>query len=348
MKSYLTFVIVFLVAYLSLPILRGLAYRFNIFDLPGGRKIHKIATPLLGGASLYTGLIVGLFINQQVISLFLPIIIGATLVFVLGLVSDIIDLSARVRIICQFIIAFIVISMGVHVTFVPKIYGKELLEHIITAIWLVGVTNAYNYLDGLDGLAAGSAAINLFCFSVILYTTGQYALGLLVISLIASCLAFLPYNLKNNKIFLGEAGSTFLGFMLAGIGLVGDWASNNVVKLSIPILVLGVPIFDMIFTTIMRIGGGKVKNFMEWLKYSGKDHFHHYLVDLGFRPIGSVIFIYFLTFSLGISAINVSNDDVIGSLLAILHASIIFGVIATLMVIGKRRRSGWSAIEKSP
>jgi len=339
MKSILTFIISFTAVFFSLPLLRALAVRFNILDFPGSRKMHKIATPLLGGAALYVGLIAGLFFNTPNISLFLPVILGATFIFILGFVNDVTPLSARLRFLCQFLTALIVVCMGVHVDFVPKCYWKDILEALITAIWFVGVTNAYNYLDGLDGLAAGSAAINLLCFSIILYLTGQYSLGLLAISLIASCVAFLPYNFQKRKIFLGEAGSTFLGFILAGIGLVGNWAGDNIVKVSIPIVVLGVPIFDMIFTTVMRIKEGKVRSLIEWLQYGGKDHFHHYLVDLGLRPIGSVIFIYCITLSLGISGIVISNGAAIEGFLGIIQASIILGMIGMLIVTGKKHSS---------
>jgi len=159
--------------------------------------------------------------------------------------------------------------------------------------------------------------------------------------LIAACLGFLPYNFRKDKMFLGDAGSTFIGFILASLALVGYWAEDSLVKISIPVLILGVPIFDMIFTTIMRVKDGKVKTVLEWLEYGGKDHFHHYLVDLGLRPSGATIFIYFITLSLGISAIMVSNDPAFDAFLALLQACIIFGIIATIIVIGKRRRSGW-------
>ncbi len=339
MKSILTFIISFTAAFLSLPLLRALAVRFKILDFPGKRKMHRVATPLLGGAALYIGLTAGLFFNTRNISLFFPVILGATSIFILGLVNDVTPLSARLRFLWQFLIALIVVSMGIHVDFVPKCYWKDILEALITAVWFVGITNAYNYLDGLDGLAAGSAAINLFCFSSILYMTGQYPLGLLAISLIASCAAFLPYNFQKRKIFLGEAGSTFLGFILAGIGLVGNWAGDNIVKISIPVVVLGVPIFDMIFTTVMRIKEGKVRSLIEWLQYGGKDHFHHYLVDLGLRPVGSVLFIYCITLSLGISAIVISNGSAIEGFLGIIQASIILGMIGMLIVTGKKHSS---------
>ncbi|MCX5679171.1 MAG: MraY family glycosyltransferase [Candidatus Omnitrophica bacterium] len=338
MKSILTFVISFLAAFFSLPLLRALAVRFKIFDFPGERKVHKVATPLMGGAALYIGLIAGLLFNTPNILIFLPVVLGATLIFILGMTNDVVELSARLRFLWQFLIALVVVYMGVHVNFVPKGYWKDILEALITAIWFVGVTNAYNYLDGLDGLAAGSAAINLLCFSVILYMTGQYPLGLMAISLIASSIAFLPYNFQKRKIFLGEAGSTFLGFILAGISLVGNWAGDNAVKLSIPIIVLGVPIFDMIFTTVMRIKEGKVKNIIEWLQYGGKDHFHHYLVDLGLGPVGAVLFIYCVTLALGISAITVSNGIAMEGFLGIAQASIILAIIGILIVVGKRQR----------
>jgi UDP-GlcNAc:undecaprenyl-phosphate/decaprenyl-phosphate GlcNAc-1-phosphate transferase len=170
-----------------------------------------------------------------------------------------------------------------------------------------------------------------------LFTSGQVNLAILSFIIIASCLGFLPYNLKNAKIFLGDAGSTFIGFTLAGIALMGNWAQDNIVKISIPILVLGVPIFDMCFTTIMRVREGKVKTVIEWLKYGGKDHFHHYLVDLGLTHFGAVAFIYFVTLSLGISAIMVSNDRAFEAFLSLSQAAIIFGVVATLIVAGKRK-----------
>jgi UDP-GlcNAc:undecaprenyl-phosphate GlcNAc-1-phosphate transferase len=272
----------------------------------------------------------------------MPILVGGTLILILGIVEDIWGVSAQARIGCQLIIALGMIVSGVRVDFLPGTAWGNAIEVLITCLWIVGLTNAYNYLDGLDGLASGSASINLFFFAIILYGTGQYALGLIAVILIAGCLGFLPYNLhRKNKIFLGEAGSTFLGFTLACIGIQGTWAQDNAVRLFIPILILGVPIFDMIFTTVMRVREGKVKTIIEWLQYGGKDHFHHYLVDVGLSTWGAVLFIYAITISLGISAYMVSNDKFQEGLLTIAQSAIIFWVIAVLMVMGKRRRSGW-------
>ena len=339
MTTFLSFVVSFVAVFLTMPIFRQLAVRLKIVDLPSRRKIHKRATPLLGGAAIYFGLLCGVLFDHRFFKPILPLLLGSIIIVALGVIDDTKGLRASFRFFCEVIVALIVVSFGQRITFLPFKFWGDFAEVIITIIWIVGVINAYNYLDGLDGLAAGSAIINLLCFSIILFKTGQYYLSLFAAILIGACLGFLPYNFKKAKVFLGDAGSTLLGFSLAYIALAGDWASDNIVKISIPVLILGVPIFDMIFTTIMRIKEGKVKTLLEWLKYGAKDHFHHYLVDLGFTTTGAVIFIYFVTLSLGISAILLSNDPAIEALLSLLQASIIFGIIATLIVIGKLHRS---------
>ncbi|MCM8780895.1 MAG: undecaprenyl/decaprenyl-phosphate alpha-N-acetylglucosaminyl 1-phosphate transferase [Candidatus Omnitrophica bacterium] len=341
----LGFLISFLAVYLSTPIFRKLAVRLKILDLPNKRKIHRKVTPLLGGLAIYLGILLGMCVDLKSLQFFLPAILGTTFIVILGVIDDKRGLSAQVRFFCQVLISLILIFSGTRITFLPESLWGNIGEVILTILWLVGVTNAYNYLDGMDGLACGSAVINLLCFLIILYKTVQRELLILPVTLMASCLGFLRYNnFKRAKIFLGDAGSTLLGFLLAYISLAGNWAQDNVVKISIPILILGVPIFDMIFTTIMRIREEKIKTLIQWLQYGGRDHFHHYLVDLGLLPKGAVVFIYFVSLSLGLSAIVLSDDSAWEAFLTLLQASIIFGIIATLIVVGKRRRSGWGKV----
>lgn len=129
--------------------------------------------------------------------------------------------------------------------------------------------------------------------------------------------------------------------MLAGIGVIGKWAEDSIVRVLIPVLILGVPVFDMIFTTIVRIKEEKAKTFVDWITFGGKDHFHHYLVYLGFLPLGAVLFIWTITFALGLSAVMVSNDKAWEGIITLFQALIIFAIIGVLMVIGRRHRSGW-------
>ncbi len=344
MRIPLLFCLIILVVAVITPLVRKVALKLGIVDLPGGRKIHAHPMPLLGGLAIYLGVLTGVLIRFNSLTIYMPIFISASFILIIGIIDDVKGLSAQFRMLCQLLAALLVIYYGFRISFVPFGIWKDPIEILLTLFWIIGVTNAYNYLDGMNGLATGSAVINLFCLWSILNSTKQYALELMVITLMAACIGFLFYNnYKRATMFLGDAGSTFLGFMLACFALAGDWASNNVVKLSIPVLILGVPIFDMIFTTIMRIKEEKISSIIEWLRYGGKDHFHHYLVDLGLSTSGAVMFIYFMTFSLGISAIMVSNDAALEAGLTLSQAAIIFGVIAVLIVVGKRRRSGWKS-----
>lgn len=343
MGIHLSFFVSFLAVLFFTPFLRAAGIKWGVLDFPNDRKIHKVATPLLGGLAVFLGVILVTVLNMKVAGRFLPVTIASFFILAVGLIDDIKGLSAQVRLLAQSLIALAIIFSGIRIDFLPQNLWGNVAEIIITLIWIVGLTNAYNYLDGMDGLAAGSAVINLFFFAIILHSTGQYFLTVLVVILIGACSGFLPYNLRGARIFLGESGSTFLGFSLACIAIMGNWAQDNIVKISIPVLILGVPIFDMIFTTIIRFREEKVKTLLQWLQYGGRDHFHHYLVDLGLMPFGAVAFIYCITFSLGISAVMVSNDKAFEAFLALSQAAIIFGVIATLIVVGKRRRSGWRA-----
>ncbi len=336
-----------LVAYLSTPLFKRIAMKLNILDVPDKRKVHKNSIPLLGGMAIYAGVILGILFTSVTLRPLFGILIGGTIILLIGLIDDIKGLSVKIRLIGQLIAAMMIIGFGERISFLPNNLLGNAGEVILTLIWIVGITNAINYLDGIDGLAVGITAISALCFSVISYLTNQPQLGLIALILMAGCLGFLPHNFKQAKIFLGDAGSTFIGFTLAGIAVLGDWASNNVIRLSIPILILGVPIFDMTFTTIMRIKDKKIRTPVEWLSYAGKDHFHHRLVDLGLRPIGAVVFIYFVTVALGINAIIMSYaKETFEGILALAQASIVFGAIAVLMVVGKRRRSGWNIPDK--
>lgn len=338
MQTIFVFAFSFLMAYLSAPLFKKLALKFGILDMPDPRKIHKSPTPLLGGLAIYLGFVSGLAFNLAALNFLLGIVIGVTIILIIGLIDDVRGLSVQLRLIGQSLAALIVISFGIRLSFLPNNLWGNTAEVVLSLVWIVGITNALNYLDGLDGLAAGVAAISAFFFSVISYQTNQPWISLAALILIASCLGYLPHNFKKAKVFLGDAGSTFIGFVLAGIAVQGDWAENNVVRITVPVLILAIPIFDMVFTTIMRIKEAKVNTVVEWLKFGGKDHFHHRLIDLGLFPREATLFIYFVTISFGINAIMVSNEKAIVGVLSVLQALIIFAGIAVLMLVGKRRK----------
>ncbi|MFA5339106.1 MAG: MraY family glycosyltransferase [Candidatus Omnitrophota bacterium] len=336
MKPLILLLISFLSALILTPIAKSIARRFKILDLPNKRKIHKAPVPLLGGAVIWLSFLIAILYAGPRQSEIKGLVLGGSLVFLVGLIDDIKGLSALFRLIIQIIASAIIIKSGVCLSFLPPTLWGDMAEVSLTVFWVVGITNALNFLDGLDGLATGVSAIALTCFLIIGILTGQPVVIALTLAALGSCLGFLTYNLRPANIFLGDAGSNFLGFILACFAILGDWAYNNTVALVVPVLILGVPIFDVIFTTVMRVKSGEVKNLKEWLEYTGKDHFHHRLLDMGFNPLMATVFIYFVSLSFGISAIVLLKAPLIHAILLLVQISIIFTLIAALMVVGKK------------
>jgi UDP-GlcNAc:undecaprenyl-phosphate GlcNAc-1-phosphate transferase len=229
---------------------------------------------------------------------------------------------------------------GIKLSFLPNNWWGNGGEIILTVIWVVGITNAVNFFDGMDGLAAGLTAICALCFFIVAAITHQAYIGYLTIALAGSSLGFLKFNFKPATIFLGDSGSTFLGFTLAGIAVMGGWAEKNPkVALSLPILILSVFIFDMIYITIARSLDGKVRNLKEWIEYTGKDHLHHRLVNLGFTETETVLFIYLIAACLGISGINLKTTGDLKIYFELLQGLYIFIIVVILMLVGRKLTS---------
>ena len=201
-------------------------------------------------------------------------------------------------------------------------------------MWIIGITNAMNFFDGMDGLAGGLGALISFFLGIVAFQTNQPFLGWVAVAMMGGCLGFLPFNFRlkgQARIFLGDAGSTVIGFLLACIAVYGDWAEGNpVVALLSPVLIFWILIFDMVHITVERILTGKVLNFWQWLEYVGRDHLHHRLANAKKRKKKSVLFIYLMCLCLGSSAIVLRNARSIDAILLIIQASIIVILITVL------------------
>ncbi|NIO49832.1 MAG: hypothetical protein GTN73_10420 [Candidatus Aminicenantes bacterium] len=259
------------------------------------------------------------------------------MILLVGLIDDTRHLSAIWKLISQISASIILIICGVKLSFLPGAWWGIGGEVLLTIIWIVGITNAVNFFDGMDGLATGLIAISSLSFFVVAQITGQQYLGFLTIALAGSCLGFLRFNFKPASIFLGDAGSTFLGFTLAGIAIMGGWAEKNPkVALSLPVLVLSVFIFDMVYITVVRIFKRIVRSFKEWIECTGKDHLHHRLVALGFSEAQTVLLIYLIAACLGIGGINLRASEDLRTYLELLQALFIFIIIVILMISGHK------------
>ena len=303
--AMLVFVGALLLAFSATPIARKIAPRLGVMDQPNPRKVHARPMPLLGGAAIVVASIVALllfqdrFEVQQLIGTFF----GAALVSLLGIVDDRWGLRPLLKLIGQLFAAAILIVSGVQIQSFPF----QWLNILVTLVWIVGITNAFNLLDNMDGLSGGVAAVAAAFFMLMAALTDQSYVGALAAALLGASIGFLAYNFNPASIFMGDTGSLFLGFMLSAIGIKLRFPTNVAfVTWMIPVLVLGMPIFDTTLVFISRLRRGKNP-----LTTPGKDHVSHRLVDLGFTTREAVMIHYLVGGAFGMIALFVTQASVI-------------------------------------
>jgi len=331
------------VVYLTTPLVIKLAEELGAMDYPGDRRIHSVPTPRWGGIAVYLGVVVSLLIATR-FNFIMPnikaIFISSTLILIVGLLDDYRGVPASIKLLAQIAACMIVIFDGIHVTFLSQLPGGLYLEWIITLIWIVGITNAINFLDGMDGLVSGLVAGTSIIYFALSALVASHMMAYCAIAILGSTLCFLSFNIKPARIFLGDGGSNFLGFYLATLSIQGGWAKNDpIVSLFIPILVLSVPIYDMTFTTIARIFTGKVTSFRSWIEYTGKDHLHHRLEALGLTRGKVVLTIWFLNVGIGLGAIALFEARTYGGVALLVQALCIYIIIALLEVLGAQKNT---------
>jgi len=320
---------------LTTPICRLLAVNWGLVDNPSGHKIHKEPTPLLGGAAVFLGFFLPLMINGIFSREFGAILLGAMILFVLGVFDDTLNLKAHVKLIVQIVLAVGLTFVGVRIVLVPEtaLLGS-IVNRLLSVIWIVGITNAMNFFDGMDGLAAGVSAIIAFFLAVVAMQMDAPFVGWAAVAMLGACLGFLPYNFRPWKkalIFLGDAGSTTIGFVLASLAIYSDWADfNAVVSIFSPILIFWILIFDMAHITIFRVMRGKTRTFRQWIEYVGHDHLHHRIARVVGGPTQSVLFIYLLTICLGLSALLLRYSTPFAAFLLLCQALIIVILVSVL------------------
>ncbi len=323
------------IGYASTPLVHWGAHRWGMVDVPQGRKAHLAPTALLGGLVVYMAFAITVLYNFSFNEELKGVVLGGSLIFVVGLVDDIREVSTRIRLAAQLVAVVILIQHGVVISFLPDGLWGDIGEWALTAFWVVGITNAINFLDGMDGLAAGICGIISIFFGLVALQNNHEYMMYLALPLVGACLGFLPYNFRLFRpaaIFLGDAGSTFLGFTVAALGIMGEWAGDHSVRLIVPVLILGVPIFDMTFTTFMRVKHGHVRSFREWIEYTGRDHIHHRLAGLRIGNRNAVLVIYIVAIWLGMSALALKNTTGLNALLQVAQSVIIFLLLGFFMV----------------
>ena len=290
-------VIAFIVSYILTPYMARVGKKQNMVDIPGHRKIHEEAIPNLGGIVIFFGFLLSLLFVIQIEGQFRALLIGGVIILLLGVIDDIANLSPKHKFVIQMLPALIVIIYNsdlINNFIVNQLKSLDLLGYLLYPIlifWIVGVTNSINIIDGLDGLACGVSFIALVTFLILGLRQNLEALSLISIALAGSMLAFLRFNFYPAKIFLGDSGSTFAGFMLASVGALWVLNSGNAFFIFIPVIILALPIFDTLFAIWRRYRGHHP------IFQADKEHLHHRLLARGISHKNVVLILW------GISAV---------------------------------------------
>ncbi|MCD4717309.1 MAG: undecaprenyl/decaprenyl-phosphate alpha-N-acetylglucosaminyl 1-phosphate transferase [Desulfobacterales bacterium] len=324
------------------PVFGSIARRFNILDIPNERKIHADSTPLLGGAAVMTSLCASLTANMILETEMIVLLLGGLVVGMVGLVDDWKGMSAKLKLLIQICVVLMLIYSGIILDLFPiKTTWGYIANSVLTVVWIVGITNAMNFFDGMDGLATGLSAIIALFIGIVSFQTNQPFMGWIAIAIVGSCLGFLPFNFRPKKpatIFLGDAGSTFLGFILAGLAIKGYWADNRpIVSFATPILIFWILIFDMTYITVERVITGKVKTVKEWIDYVGTDHLHHRLYALLGDKRKAVLTIFLLSGTLGLSSIALRNARMIDAIILVCQALLIAIIVSVIEYAGRMK-----------
>jgi len=280
-----------------------MAFCLGAVDKPDERKVHKVTMPRLGGTSIVLGFTAcGAFLAYtDILGPLAGILVGGGIIYIVGALDDIYQLSPKVKLLGQIAAALVAVWFGVRVDFITNPFDGLLylgyLSIPITVLWIVGVTNAINLIDGLDGLAAGVSAIAAITMGIVALRMGQVMVAAFAFLLAASVFGFLPYNFNPARIFMGDSGSLFLGFVLSSLAVTGVMKSAAIISLFTPVAIWGIPIFDTLFAIVRRARNGSP------IFMPDKAHLHHRLMALGMTHRQAVLAIYGVSAFFGCAAV---------------------------------------------
>lgn len=327
--------VAFLVSYAATPIVRLLAYKIGALDVPhDDRRMHKKPVPRIGGLAIFYGFIVAILCFCEMDRGVRGILIGSVIIVALGFLDDVMSLKAWQKFIVQILAALIVVLHGVKIDHFsnPNIFSNVRYIALgiwsipVTVLWLVGVTNAINLIDGLDGLATGVSSISSITLLVVAMITGEYNLAIIAAAIAGAGFGFFPYNMYPAKIFMGDTGSNFLGFILGSISILGLFKSYAVISFAIPFLILALPIFDTSFAIVRRIAKGQSPMSPD------RGHLHHKLIDMGFNQKQSVLILCIASGLLSLSAVVFMLSGAFRAILLILSVFLLVYFAVKLMI----------------
>lgn len=318
------------------PIMKILARKMGAIDVPkDARRMHHVPIPRMGGMAIVLGFLVSFLVFGKIDTEIRGILIGAVIIVILGVFDDIYTLRALLKFGVQIFAAVIVMLHGCRIEHFMGIHLPDWLSYPVTVVWIVAITNAVNFIDGLDGLAAGVSAISagtmLVVALMLVPDPTAISSAIMLAALVGACIGFIPYNFNPATIFMGDTGSTFLGFMLATISIFGLFKTYAVISFAVPFLVLGLPIFDICFAVIRRVSKGQSP------MHPDRGHVHHRLIDMGFSQKQAVAISYMLSALLGLAAVLLTDRGEVQAMF-FLGAILVVGAIGATVIFGKQHK----------
>jgi len=299
------------ISFISTPLARAFAQKVGAIDVPkDARRVHNHPIPRLGGLAIFLGFIMGVLLFADIDLQVRGILLGSVIVVTIGVIDDTIPLPAMLKFVVQIVAAIVPVVCGVRIEIFSNPFFWIDAEYItlgvwsipVTILWIVGITNSVNLIDGLDGLAVGVSAIASMSMLVISLVLGQWNIALILAALVGACIGFMPYNLNPARIFMGDTGALLLGYVLATVSVTGLFKFYAIVSFAVPLLALGLPLFDTIFAIVRRLLKGQ--NPMS----PDRGHLHHRLIDMGLSQKQAVAILYAISAVLGLSAVLITTS----------------------------------------
>ncbi len=340
---FLALIVAFLVAFAATPMVISLAHKINAIDVPkDARRIHKKPIPLIGGLAIFYGFIVSVLCFATIDNELMGVLLGAIVIVVTGIVDDMKSLPAIVKLMCQLLASAIVVYSGVRIEHFanpfsawfgpPYVTFSFWVSIAVTMIWITGITNAVNLIDGLDGLAVGVSTIASASLMALTLISDNLNVAIITAAVAGAGFGFLPYNFHPAKIFMGDTGALFLGYILACISVQGFLKMSAIISFAVPILVLGLPIFDTIFAIVRRLLTGRSPMSPD------RGHLHHRLLDMGFSQRRVVAILYTLTAVLCMTAVVISIKGY--SRGVVLIVSVLVIILVSMKVMDSQKDPG--------
>lgn len=336
-------VVALLVSLLSTPVVKNLAIKVRAVDVPkDNRRMHDHPIPRMGGLAIFLGFLLSVLVFMPLNDQLRGMLLGAVIIVVLGIFDDIYSLKAMFKFVIQIVAALMAVLSGNVIQTIsnPNVFSADLYWDLgwlaipATVIWIVAITNAVNLIDGLDGLACGVSTISSMTLLVISLVISDGPVAILMAALAGACIGFLPYNMNPAKIFMGDTGSTFLGFILAVVSIQGLFKLYTIISFAVPFLMLGLPIFDTCFAFIRRIAHGQSP------MHADRSHVHHRLIDMGLSQKQAVAVLYLISAILGLSAVVLTTSGPVKAMLLLLALCVTGAISARLFLGNSGKKNG--------